>query len=332
MKLITVKDCYPLCIIALIQVANWVDSPKLRLLLVKAVASMAHRFSITKRRLSEKNVGETFGGHLSRERIEAIVKSSFYEFWRDIFLMSPSRIPMAPLRINIHGLDHLQNAVNKGKGVILWESSHFGGRFLAKRILCERGFALHQVHGEYHMAGLPNDGSFGSWTRKHFIRPFFANCESCFVKETIHITAAHSLAVSKILLKLLKQNSIICISADVGRGHKLISVRFLGRTELFPTGMVTLAKLTGAPILPLFCLQENGSMASLIIESPVCLEMDLDRESNLTKTVIQYVRLLESYIMKYPEQYRNWHSLRSPLRPVPEVTSRLRSPAQRILK
>lgn len=73
-------------------------------------------------------------------------------------------------------------------------------------------------------------------------------------------------------------------------------------------------------------------MASLIIESPVCLEMDLDRESNLTKTVIQYVRLLESYIMKYPEQYRNWHSLRSPLRPVPEVTSRLRSPAQRILK
>ena len=134
MKLITVKDCYPLCIIALIQVANRVPSPKLRLLLVKAVASMAHRFSITKRRLSEKNVGETFGGHLSRERIEAIVKSSFYEFWRDIFLMSPSRIPMAPLRINIHGLDHLQNAVNKGKGVILWESSHFGGRFLAKRI------------------------------------------------------------------------------------------------------------------------------------------------------------------------------------------------------
>jgi lauroyl/myristoyl acyltransferase len=327
-KLITVKDLYPLCVISLIRVANWVASPKLKLLLVKAVASMAHRFSITKRRLSEKNVGETFGGHLSKERIEAIVKSSFYVFWRDIFLMSPSKIPMAPLsKVDIRGLDHLQSAVDKGKGVILWESSHFGGRFLAKRILCEKGFALHQVHGEYHMAGLPNDGSFVSWTRKHFIRPFFENCESCFVRQIIHITAAHSLAVSKILLKLLKQNRIICISADVGRGHRLISVRFLGRTEFFPTGMVTLAKLTGAPILPLFCLQENGSTVSLIIESPVCLEMDLDREGNLTKTV-QYARLLESYIMKYPEQYRNWHLLGSPLRPIPEV----RAGYARILK
>jgi hypothetical protein len=45
----------------------------------------------------------------------------------------------------------------------------------------------------------------------------------------------------------------------------------------------------------------------------------VDREGNLEKTVIQYARLLESYIMKYPEQYRNWHLLRSPLRPIPEA-------------
>jgi hypothetical protein len=210
--------------------------------------------------------------------------------------------------------------MENGKGAILWESSHFGRRLLAKRILRHKGFAVHQVHGEYHMGGLPNDGSFVSWTRKHFLSAFFENCESCFVREIIYITTARSLAVSKILLKLLKQNGIICISADVGRGHKLIPVRFLGRTEFFPTGMVSLAKLTGATILPLFCIQESVTTTPcLIIEPPVCLENDVDRESSLKKAVIQYARLLESYIMKYPEQYRSWHSLRSPLEPFPEA-------------
>jgi lauroyl/myristoyl acyltransferase len=309
-KLIAVKDFYPLSVVTLVQLAAWVPSPKLRLLLVKAVASTAHRWSKTKRRLSEKNVRQALGGNLSEERIRTIVKSSFYEFWLEVFFMPP-RIPaIAPVsQLNIRGLEHLQRAIDKGKGAILWESSHFGRRLLAKRILCEKGFAVHQVHGEYHMGGFPNNESCVSWTRGHFIRRFFEQCESSFVRQIIYISTPQSLAFSKILLKLLKQNGIICISADVRRGHKLVPVPFLGRTELFPTGMVSLAKLSGATILPLFCVQENGTTPGLIIEPLVCLEPDVDREGNLKKTMIEYARLLESYIMKYPEQYRNWHWL-----------------------
>lgn len=320
MKLITVKDFYPLSVVTLVQVATWICSPKVRVLLVKAVACVAHRLSTTKRRLSEKNVREVLGGNLSKERIRTIVESSFYEFWLETFFMPPSSIPIVPLtQLDIRGVEHLRRAIDNGKGAILWESSHFGRRVLAKRILCQKGFAVHQIHGENHMGGFPNDGSFASWTREHFIRRFFENCESAFVREIIYITSSQSLAFSKILLKLLKQNGIICISADAGRGHKFIPVRFLGRTEFFPTGMVSLAKLSGATILPLFCIRENGTTPGLIIEPPICLEMDVDRESNLEKTVIQYASLLESYIMKYPEQYRDWHSLRSPLRPIPEA-------------
>jgi lauroyl/myristoyl acyltransferase len=166
-KLITVKDCYPLCVITLIQAANWVAWPKLRLLLVKAVACVAHRLSMTKRRLSENNVRQVFCGKLSEERIRTIVKSSFYEFWLEVFSMPPSIIPVVPLsQFDIRGLDHLQRAIDDGKGAILWESSHFGRRLLAKRILCQRGFGVHQVHGEYHMGGLPNNAKFVSWARE----------------------------------------------------------------------------------------------------------------------------------------------------------------------
>jgi KDO2-lipid IV(A) lauroyltransferase len=105
----------------------------------------------------------------------------------------------------------------------------------------------------------------------------------------------------------LKQNGIICISADARRGHKFIAVPFLGHTNFFPTAMVSLAKLTGAAILPLFCIQESGDTVRLIIESPIPIETDSDRERCLEQTIIRYASLLESYIKKYPEQYRNWN-------------------------
>jgi predicted LPLAT superfamily acyltransferase len=56
-------------------------------------------------------------------------------------------------------------------------------------------------------------------------------------------------------------------------------------------------------------VQETPDRISIIIESPIFIDRDDDRERCLEKAVTQYVRLLESYIKKYPEQYRNWHGL-----------------------
>jgi lauroyl/myristoyl acyltransferase len=70
--------------------------------------------------------------------------------------------------------------------------------------------------------------------------------------------------------------------------------------------MVSLAKISGASILPIFCIQEKNGKENLIIEPPVLIETGVGREQVLEKGVLQYVRLLESYIQKYPDQYRNW--------------------------
>jgi len=57
--------------------------------------------------------------------------------------------PEVPLsQFDIRGLDHLQRAMDNGKGAILWESSHFGRRLLAKRILRHKGFVVDQVDCE----------------------------------------------------------------------------------------------------------------------------------------------------------------------------------------
>jgi len=274
----------------------------------RSVAYAAWGFSRRRRQSRERNLAQTL--NLSVAEIGAVAKNCFYEFWQGVFSLScsGSRRPIHA-EVELRGFEHLQKAVEKGKGVILWESSFFGKRILAKRILHENGVSVCQVHGQDHLEGFH---SSKSWIGTNIIRPFFASCESPFVKEILHLPPS-DLAFSRTLWARLKRNDIICIAADGNHGHKFMPAQFLGSTEFFSTGMVSLAKLSGATILPLFCFRESGRRASVVIEGPIQIETNEDRDYCSEKSVRQYAGLLESYIRRYPEQYLHWEAyLRTP--------------------
>jgi lauroyl/myristoyl acyltransferase len=271
------------------------------------VAFLAYRLSRSKRRSSEKNLSRAFKGQLSKEGRQAIVKGSFYQYWLDLFSMpycSASEAEARPVRIC--GLAHLQESLKRGNGAILWESSYFGRRNLAKHILHRNGFAIDQVHASSHMGGFAARGGNQSWAIERVIRPFFDNCERSFVREIIYLGDPDSLAFTKLMVSRLRNNDILCISADGTRGHKFISVSLLGRTVSFPTGAVSLAKLTNTPILPLFCFADTTGRTKLVILPPLQIPSDLQREEALENGIHQFVGLLESYVRMYPEQYRKW--------------------------
>jgi len=308
MKFVRIKDFYFLSVIMLIMITSWFSSPKLKEFVVSFIASAAYRFSRNKRRLGEKNLSETFNDKLSEDQRREIVKGAFYEFWKDTFSLSLSSVERgAIIEAEIRGVEHLHGALKNGMGVILWESVFFGRRTLAKQMLHENGFSIYQVHMKHHLGGFQNDRGSITWVQRHIIRPLFEKCEKQFVEEIIYLPNSNSLAFTRVLLNRLKQNSIICITGDVGFGQKLIPQRFLGRTKLFATGMVSLAKISGAPILPIFCIQERNGKASLIIDHPIQIETDVDRERGLENSIAQYAGLLESYIRRFPEKCRSWH-------------------------
>ncbi len=209
-----------------------------------------------------------------------------------------------PLRI--YGQEHLQDSLKRGNGAILWESSYFGRRNLAKHILYRNGFAIDQVHASGHMGGFGAPRDNQSWATKRVIRPFFDNCERSFLRDIIYLGDPDSLTFTKLMVSRLRNNGILCISADGTRGHKFISVSLLGRTVSFPTGAVSLAKVTNTPILPLFCFADITGRTSLTILPPLQIPSDLQREEALENGIHQFVGLLESYVRMYPEQYRKW--------------------------
>lgn len=307
-KFIQIKDLYFLAVIMLIKVVSLFSSPRPKDFFATLVGHTAYHISRRKRRLAEKNVSDVFGHSLSKHRRREVIKGNFYEFWNEVFSLSLSREEKAALkRVEIRGIEHLQSALNKGKGVILWESGSFGRRNLAKQILNENGLSIYQVHTDHHVGGFGHDRNSATWVRCHITKPFFESYEKKFVKEIIYLPNSVSLVFTRRLMDRLKENGILCITSDVSYGQKVIPLKFLGHTKLFATGMVSLAKISGAPILPMFCIREANGSTNLIIECPTNIERNVDRESGLENSIAEYISLLESYIRKYPENYRGWH-------------------------
>ena len=309
MKRLQIWDLYSLFVIALIKIVSGFPSPLPKNLTVKGIAFAAYHVSKKKRHSMEKNLSEAFDGKLAEHQRREIVKGVFYEFWRETFSRWPTSQERAVFKsVEIQGVEHLHKALKNGRGVILWESNAFGRRTLSKQILHENGFLIHQVYGEVHLRGFltTDPDRSNSWVRDHMIKTEMERSEKPFLAEIIYLPSSDSLVFTRILLDRLKQNAILCIPGDGRSGEKLLPMRFLGHTMLFSTGMVSLAKISGASILPILCIQEKNGKTSLIIEPPILIETEVGREQVLEKGVIQYVSLVESYIRKYPEQYRNW--------------------------
>ena len=314
MQFITALDLYILSVVAFIQLGAWFSYLGMRAIFINTIAVLAYHLSRGKRRLSERNVSGTFGNQLTKDQLQTIVKSSFYQFWLEAFSVASPSFPGAGAgHVEIHGLEHLRQAIDKGKGAILWESSHFGRRSLMKQILHENGCRILQVYGETHAGGFYRPCP-ASWVRRRIIKRFFDNCERQYVAEILNLPLSAPLPVIRVLLERLKENCIICVAGDSTLGWNFVHKHFLRGDRAFSTGMVSLSRTTGAPILPIFCVQERNDRIVMTVEPPIRPDSTVDRDRASEACITRYIDLLESYIKKYPGQYYHWHRLAAPAR------------------
>jgi lauroyl/myristoyl acyltransferase len=307
-KLLDGWDLYLCSVFTLIRGVGWLSSARVRELVVGGAAAAAYRFSKSKRQRIERRLREVFDNDLGDERVQSIVKGALCGFWQDAFSVAPcSGDKTAIDGVRVQGVGHLREALEQGRGVILWESVGLGQRTLSKQVLHRRGFPVYQVHAEGHMRGFGSGGRSATWMRNQVIKPLFKRLESASVLGVIYLSGSGSLAFTRQLLGLLESNTIVCVSGDGGMGQKQIPLQFLGRTRGFATGMVSLARLSGATILPLFCVEESRGGTKLVIEAPIHIPIGVPKDLAMQESLAQYTRLLESYVKRYPEQYWAWH-------------------------
>jgi lauroyl/myristoyl acyltransferase len=303
----TSNHLYLLCVIVLLEGVNRLGSAGLIDRVARALASLAYRISRTKRARIEQNVSHIFGPSLAPVERARIVRGAFHTFWDETLSFIPWRGAREP-RPEVSGLEHVQAALAAGRGAILWESGFFGQRHIAKQALRQHGLRIHQIHDETHRAGFERDDD-QSWLRDRVVFPYFAKREREFTEEVITLASSEpSLAFTRRLLATLQRNGILCITADVPQGRRLVSLHVLGEAQPFATGMVTLSRSCGAPLLPLFCVRDHDGRIQVIIEPPSPIPNAGSREAIVESPLRQYALRLEAYIRRYPEQYRSWHS------------------------
>jgi lauroyl/myristoyl acyltransferase len=212
-------------------------------------------------------------------------------------------------RVEFRGKEHLENALRQGRGAILWESNALGCRLLAKKTLYAHGFAVHQVHGPDNLGGLNTDNKNATWVRRVWLKPFFDEREEQFTAGLIDLPHANSLAFTRRMVECLERNEILCVAGDGAFGHKKIKLCFLGHPTPFATGLVSLARLTRTPVLPMFCLRARNDGAVLEIRAPLTIPDGAERTALTRELVEQYATQLEARVRQAPGQYRNWHLL-----------------------
>jgi len=188
--------------------------------------------------------------------------------------------------VHIDGIEHLDNALAKGKGAIIL-LSHFGSFLMIPPALGFWGYRVNQIAGPPIFKG----------NRSIHKRIFEVRAQEY---NSLPVTFIRSDESMPLAIRALKNNELAAIAFDGREGSKWIPVRFFGQTAYFAPGPVKLSKISGATILPTFIVRQKDNTHKLIIESPFELRNDENRKEFLSVNIQRLAEIFEDYIARYP--------------------------------
>jgi len=186
--------------------------------------------------------------------------------------------------VKVEGLHHLDEVLKERRGVLLM-AGHIGIPHLAFNALRVMGYDLILLSGV-----TPK-------TPKHPQIRYYDTYENTIFADDPSLSETYK----KRILETLQGGKIIYYDADAGEGRTRVTVPFLGREMDFPTGMIHLALQAKAAILPFIHLYQHGKI-KLIFKEPIEGHWK-EGEDSYRRILMEFTKLLESYILLHPEQY-----------------------------
>ena len=209
------------------------------------------RYKAGKRSEIVRNLRRVLGDELGPQEAERLAREVFRMISCEAIDVMRLRGRARPLRrlVEIRGREHLDAALAAGKGAILC-SAHFGSYNSAFSLLHASGFPLTTIgRWRHNTPGLSSaerrfwDLVYDRRLLRHRRRP---NIEP--LPGRVQVAAQAAVA--------LRANEVVTICSDAapldGDRARAVEVAFLGRQAKLLPGVVTLARLTGAPVLMVF--------------------------------------------------------------------------------
>jgi lauroyl/myristoyl acyltransferase len=220
-----------------------------------------------------RNLRQVLGEDLSEREAQRLARDIFRIRSCEVVDVMRLRGRARSLRklVEVRGREHLEAALAGGKGVILC-SAHFGSYDCAFSVLNDDGFPVTSIGRwwwRYPPGGSPVvrqmwDYVFARRVHRHRQRP---NIEPWPGRIGVAVQAA----------AVLRGNEVVTICSEAPplaeELNRTIEVPFLGREARFLPGVVTLARLTGAPVL-MFSVHRTGDFRHQVLEISPPVPMD----------------------------------------------------------
>lgn len=248
-----------------------------------------------------KNLNLAFGQVKSQEELKRIAKGTYHNLTRygvellRCYRLSPETIDSM---FTIEGRENLDKALAKGKGVMTI-SGHLGNFMLMGTKLVQEGYPFGVLYRE---------------VRDKKVAQLIKDMQKGINIHSIPALPAHRAV--KESLRWLRENKILFLQQDRNffEDKGAIWVDFFGQPAATAPGTVTLAKRSGATLLPMFVVRKEGNQGyTIVIDPPVELELTGDKEKDILINTQKFTKIIEDYVGKYPAQYfwiyKRWRGL-----------------------
>ena len=256
-----------------------------------ALGLLLYRIIRKRREIGLMNLQIAFGEDTDETRREEICKASFINLGKTIieFMRFPLFNSESIWReVKVDGREHLDSALEKGKGVIVF-LPHFGNwEFLSL------------VYGVL----IPNRAKAIAFPLKNTrLNEYIWRNRQLLSLELI--PRKNAIRAS---LRALKDNNAVGFFADQNAGEQGVFIDFFGKPASTAKAPVALALRTGAPILFSLDIRQPDDRHHVYISEPIYLECTEDFDVDVRKYTSLLMKQLEEYIKQYPEQWLWLHN------------------------
>ncbi len=200
--------------------------------------------------------------------------------------------------IDLSGREHVEAALEQGRGAILWVAHFVYANLVAKMALHRAGYAVSYLSH-------PSHGFSATRFGMRYLNRVQTVIENRYLGERVLMSLGSPAGAVQILEERLAANVVISVSVR-GKAQGAASAPFLkGEIGLAP-GTPALAHRSGAALLPVFPLRNASGGFTVFVEPPLAVDRSLGRREASAATLSQYAGLLERYVLKYPGQWLGW--------------------------
>lgn len=252
-----------------------------------------------RRTVALKNLQASFGNEKHERELKQILCRNYRHFGR--VLMEFARIPLLKKatildQIPIHNSPLISSAMSQGKGLMVL-SGHFGNWEYLAAAIANQVPPLYCVFKE--QKNLAIDNVIKQFRMSVGLRPFKVKG-----------------GAAKGIIRALKEKNAVVILNDQDAGRKGLMIDFLGRPASIAPGPAMIAIKQRVPVIMAFGIRESDGIIRAHLEKFPDINQFPDNDEGVKQFLIEYNKILEKYIRKYPEQWfwmhRRWKTQLSP--------------------